>query len=349
MLSKGLQLLGYGQAYCKWIPGVVLEKLTDDNHDLPQKVAELMTKENNCWKLNQIRRYISEDQVKAIQSLPAYSRGQDKMVLTGSKDGNYVVKKGCHELKEKVMKEVERRASPSHNVNGKVWKWIWSISLPQKIKHFLWRAVGNLVATNGNLVKRRIKMSELCPVCLKEAETVEHTLLLCDWAQCVWYGGALGFKVDCHRITTLDQWLLQVFDVVLKGKKNKEWMEMIIAFTCWHIWKSRCSKVFKGRECDPRKCIERNSARMGEAPEWKLKLLAVMAGVKWVMHQWCNRVIVETNSDIKTQPCIQYLLKQKGNFVDFDFKKVGKEANKAADWCAHLAGDVLLVNPHPHW
>ncbi|TYH19125.1 hypothetical protein ES288_A05G327800v1 [Gossypium darwinii] len=230
------------------LQGVVLEKLTDDNHDLPQKVAELMTKENNCWKLNQIRRYISEDQVKAIQSLPAYSRGQDKMVLTGSKDGNYVVKKGCHELKEKVMKEVERRASPSHNVNGKVWKWIWSISLPQKIKHFLWRAVGNLVATNGNLVKRRIKMSELCPVCLKEAETVEHTLLLCDWAQCVWYGGALGFKVDCHRITTLDQWLLQ-----------------------------------------------------------------------------------------------------KGNFVDFDFKKVGKEANKAADWCAHLAGDVLLVNPHPHW
>ncbi|XP_040967889.1 uncharacterized protein [Gossypium hirsutum] len=313
MLSKGLQLLGYGQAYCKVesflkkgaVAGVVLEKLTDDNHDLPQKVAELMTKENNCWKLNQIRRYISEDQVKAIQSLPAYSRGQDKMVLTGSKDGNYVVKKGCHELKEKVMKEVERRASPSHNVNGKVWKWIWSISLPQKIKHFLWRAVGNLVATNGNLVKRRIKMSELCPVCLKEAETVEHTLLLCDWAQCVWYGGALGFKVDCHRITTLDQWLLQVFDVVLK---------------------------------DVQKFLRGESVILGNV------LKETQQGWERPLNGWievnCDRAFIDKGDVIGVI---------KGNFVDFDFKKVGKEANKAADWCAHLAGDVLLVNPHPHW
>lgn len=79
--------------------------------------------------------------------------------------------------------------------------------------------------------------------------------------------------------------------------------------------------------------------------------MAVMARVKWVVHQCCNRVIVEIDSNIvyrefkgdsackywKIQPYIPYLLKQKGNFVDFDFEKVGKEANRAADWCAHLA------------
>ncbi|XP_012441947.1 uncharacterized protein LOC105766951 [Gossypium raimondii] len=253
-----------------------------------------------------------------------------------------------------VLLFLTRRGSPSHNVNGKVWNWIWSISLPQKIKHFLWRAVGNLVATNGNLVKRRIKMSELCPVCLKEAEIVEHTLLLCDWAQCVWYGGALGFKVDCHRITTLDQWLLQVFDVVLKDVQKFLRGESVILGNVLKKTQQRWERPLNGWikvNCD-RAFIDKGDVVIGVivrnenanlvAGIVKKDNVDVVEEAEAFGSYGRDIVYREFKGDSackywKIQPYIPYLLKQKGNFVDFDFEKVGKEANRAADWCAHLA------------
>lgn len=76
---------------------------------------------------------------------------------------------------------------------------------------------------------------------------MEYLLLLCPWAEMVWFGEPLGYRVDRGSITTLHDWL-EGFLTLNHGitKDSKKYMS-IIAFTCWHIWKARCNAVFNNK------------------------------------------------------------------------------------------------------
>ncbi|XP_050290092.1 uncharacterized protein LOC126728284 [Quercus robur] len=65
-----------------------------------------------------------------------------------SPDGSYTVKTAYHMLASEVL-----HSSPSSfgGMAGNVWKGIWKIKTPQKIKHFIWRAAKGSLPTKQNL------------------------------------------------------------------------------------------------------------------------------------------------------------------------------------------------------
>ncbi|PPD79111.1 hypothetical protein GOBAR_DD23964 [Gossypium barbadense] len=380
-----------------WVPRVVLKKLTDDNHDLPQKVAELMDKENNCWKLNQIRRYISEEQVKAIQSLPGYGRGQDKMVWTGSKDGNYVVKKGCHELKEKVMKEVERSVKDNKTVRE------IQLPNPRDFGDGGWSSQPNTRPRFSNLGQNCYGNNQIAApgqnyfvagqnnsasgqnVCADrynvfQEQSAGPNVGLHGWPRlsserCEFrppnhgphgvgppdgLNGSFGptniglnaplgptnpilnhVQLDSSKPTAFHfprrsnisfggllgtWWPQMVFDVVLKDVQKFLRGESVILGNV-------LKKTQQGWERPLNGIAKKDNVDVVEEAE---------AFGSYGRGEMGCASMLEFKGDSackywKIQPYIPYLLKQKGNFVDFDFEKVGKEANRAADWCAHLA------------
>ena len=73
-------------------------------------------------------------------------------------------------------------------VGGGVWKTLWKLKVPNKIKVFGWRACCNILPTRVNLSKKQIIEDNRCEACKIEPETSVHTLWNCGVVQDIWAG-----------------------------------------------------------------------------------------------------------------------------------------------------------------
>jgi hypothetical protein len=71
--------------------------------------------------------------------------------------------------------------------------WIWDLAL--KIKLFIWLVVENKILTWDNLQGRGWEGPNICHLCLKEPETVNHLLVNCYFTQQVWHIILRGLKI----------------------------------------------------------------------------------------------------------------------------------------------------------
>ena len=61
-------------------------------------------------------------------------------------------------------KEIGTTTSSSSNTNGErmVWKKLWALQLPPKVKVFVWKLAHNGLATQSNKVARRMTEQSTC-------------------------------------------------------------------------------------------------------------------------------------------------------------------------------------------
>ena len=108
----------------------------------------------------------------------------ERPIWNESKSGVFTMK-SAYELLER-----ERRAAMgecSHRGELRwLWRKVWKLSIPGKVKHLIWRAYHETLPTNHHLQRRRIRSSRLCPICLQEDETTLHTLWQCPMARNMW-------------------------------------------------------------------------------------------------------------------------------------------------------------------
>ena len=95
--------------------------------------------------------------------------------------------------------------------NQKVWKGIWRIRAPNKIRLFIWRAVKGSLPTKENLHKRHILLDVTCSLCDEHQEKIMHALWLCDLAKAVWKS-EVSFAV---MYKTQFQAFMDLFETVL--------------------------------------------------------------------------------------------------------------------------------------
>ena len=87
-----------------------------------------------------------------------------------------------------MLETKARLLSPcSSSMDGmsKVWKEIWKIKTPNKIRHFIWRAAHDSLPTKQNLRHQHVPVEASCSLCDEHAESLIHCLWLCDHAQAV--------------------------------------------------------------------------------------------------------------------------------------------------------------------
>ncbi|OMO55003.1 hypothetical protein COLO4_36252 [Corchorus olitorius] len=170
----------------------------------PQMVSDLINKEDRSWKEDKIQNCLDSKCHVAIQCVQlSSSEGSGKLIWPDEKSGNYSVKTGYHVLKNSFPLRTTMSASSSHTIDRSFWKFIWSISAPPRIKHFLWRAGTNSLATKLALFRKRIGTDPLCPICHASEESIEHTLFLCSWVDRIWFG-SLGLTIDKGQVTSFD-------------------------------------------------------------------------------------------------------------------------------------------------
>ena len=70
--------------------------------------------------------------------------------------------------------------------SGEVWKLIWGLSVPNKVRNFLWRACRDALLVKRNLQKQKILQSDCCDHCRSAPESVLHVLWECSSISQVW-------------------------------------------------------------------------------------------------------------------------------------------------------------------
>lgn len=125
-------------------------------------------------------------EASVICSIPLLPRPKpDRLFWNDTKTGIFTVKSAYH-LQMRAQSAATEGECSTARKDGKFWKFLWSMSIPPKVKAFLWRACFGILPTNELLRRRHLKKDGLCPCCLIEVESVAHCLWSCPAANDVW-------------------------------------------------------------------------------------------------------------------------------------------------------------------
>ena len=167
----------------------------------------------------------------------------ERPIWNETKSGVFTVK-SAYDLLEGERRAAMGESSHRGELNW-LWRKVWKLSMPGKVKHLIWRAYHETLPTNYQLHRRRIRSSGLCPICLQEDETTLHTLWQCPMARNTWalIPGRMQ-KLPNHG-GDFSLFMQKIFSDFSK-EAVEDW-----AVITWAIWNARNRYVFYAIQSDP--------------------------------------------------------------------------------------------------
>ena len=156
-----------------------------DFGDFPM-VSSLIDEDIKMWRRDRLVKIFLPFEVNTILNIPLSQHlSEDSIILVGNKKGIFFVKSASYVAKKMLDSDIQGETSRG-DVRAPLWKRIWQLNIPEKIRIFAWRLCMNAISTMVNLNRRGIQVEVLCLICKKEEEVVEHVILKCELAKAVW-------------------------------------------------------------------------------------------------------------------------------------------------------------------
>lgn len=141
-------------------------------------------------------------------------------------------------LKNKVASTTVLQHSPLPHPD--FFTYIWQLKIPSKIQIRIWRIAQNFLPLKANLVKRRLQIDAMCPVCLAADETADQLFWGCQFTKHVL--DALGF--DSSRFSMQNEWQNDLATVFISISKQQR---IVLALTFWATWYFKNRLVREGK------------------------------------------------------------------------------------------------------
>lgn len=117
-----------------------------------KRVYSLLDNNTNQWDTQKIWSVFDGRVAVSILKVDlGCSRQSDKWIWTTERSGNFSVKSAYHLLQN--CREEGESSTASHQKS--IWKHIWKIKTPQKIKLFSWRVCHNVIPTQHTWKRSR--------------------------------------------------------------------------------------------------------------------------------------------------------------------------------------------------
>ena len=153
---------------------------------------------------------------------------EDSLYWPLSHDGRYTCKSGYRFLKEEAESALERTQVAFET---QLWKKLWMLEVPNKVKNHVWRACRDSLPIKQNLMQRTIITNPLCDRCKLLPETMLHVVWACPKLDEVWTDSVQwGFR---HNRRFLD--FKELLSWVIQEQRNAE----LFAMTVWSVWTQR--------------------------------------------------------------------------------------------------------------
>ena len=72
------------------------------------------------------------------------------------------------------------------SMDWKMWKIVWSLNVPPKVRNFIWWASSKILPTKANLVKKKVQVDPIYTVCGQHEVTTGHILWECPLTRNMW-------------------------------------------------------------------------------------------------------------------------------------------------------------------
>ena len=163
-------------------------------------VRELLREEGLEWDTELVRGLFLLQDAEAILSIPiSKSVAKDRMVWAEDKKGNFTVRSAYRLARDIIAEGGSTGCSDPSMMHG-VWRGVWSMNLPNKIKHFVWKACNGILPTKDSLFRRKITDFNTCEACGRQIETTMYVLCFCSRGTEVWRESKLSLPCNVQEL-----------------------------------------------------------------------------------------------------------------------------------------------------
>jgi hypothetical protein len=195
-------------------------------------VQHLIDSELRSWKADLVKRIFLPHEASIILGIPLSIRDPiDSLVWKATKNGVYTVRSGYHLLLNECHQD-EPSSSDTTKMT-QLWNAIWSLHVPPKTRHFLWRACHNSLPTRSNLHHRHILADPSCSSCTNQIESTIHALWQCQTIKPVWQSIPWGRKLREISYAGFIDLMYQCFQTLSTNELQ------LFSMTSWGIWYRR--------------------------------------------------------------------------------------------------------------
>ena len=172
----------------KWLPTPTTYKVVSPpcSFDDYPMVSALIDYDTRRWMADLVKSIFLPFEAKTILNIPiSYNLPEDKIIWAGNMKGVFTVKSAYY-VALNMVDSSEEGESSCRDPRQRLWKKVWHLNIPSKIKTFAWRACVDALPTMMNLKKRSIGVTENCPCCGRKVESIFHSIIRCEVAKRVW-------------------------------------------------------------------------------------------------------------------------------------------------------------------
>lgn len=111
--------------------------------------------------------------------------------------------RSAYKLLDSGKQQEQQMNQPSSSTDG-IWKQIWKMEVPPKVRVFWWRVIREFLPARQVLHRRHIEPTANCEFCGAPEETIKHVLLECTVAKEFWFQAKqlIGVKIpSLHPVT----------------------------------------------------------------------------------------------------------------------------------------------------
>ncbi|XP_050290019.1 uncharacterized protein LOC126728198 [Quercus robur] len=105
------------------------------------------------------------------------------------------------------------------------------MSIPSKVRNFLWRAIKNAIPIKTSLVQRKVLIEETCDQCKMQPENVLHALWSYSCLDEVWMSDQVWSFRDTRTFSNFQQLILHI----IEANMDLEVFSMVV----WSLWHRR--------------------------------------------------------------------------------------------------------------
>lgn len=203
-------------------------------------VSSLIDPMTKWWRVDLIRATFLPFEADTILKIPlSHDLPEDKIIWLGNSRGVFTVKSAYH-IAHNLMGSKMGEECSNGDPCKPIWRKLWHLNLPAKIKIFAWRACVNGLPTMEAIYNRGISQTKICPVCGNEAESLDHALLDCIFSSTVWsHWSENPLSIHGIKKSFLDSIIYILSHATLQD------LELFFA-TAWAIWFNRNRLVHEG-------------------------------------------------------------------------------------------------------
>ncbi|XP_042964631.1 uncharacterized protein LOC122298851 [Carya illinoinensis] len=172
----------------------------------------------------------------------------DELVWKHEKNGQFSVRSAYRLFLTDAASNQEGEVS-SREDQTTMWRKIWKMQVPTRVKIFVWRVCKEGLPSLKNLLFKKVVTDVMCPWCRQEEEDTNHALL-----NCVTFKDALLDKLSfLQNVSGLFDFVQIILQLALSNKVRE--MEQMVLYT-WGLWHRRNKLLFEQQRLSPQQVMD---------------------------------------------------------------------------------------------